>query len=67
MLTFYQTKTLIKQIFKIIYILIKHKGQLTITMQEDDFNKHYHIYNDDIDYIINTNLISLLFDIETEE
>lgn len=67
MLTFYQTKTLIKQIFKVIYILIKNKGKLTITMQEDDFNKEYHIYNDDIDYIINTSLIDLLFDIETQE
>lgn len=62
-ITFYVIKKFNLQILLFIYYLIKNKGKIQIVMQEDSFDNEYWIYKDGEDYIIQTSLIDLIFDI----
>lgn len=62
-ITFYVIKKFNFQLFRFIYYLIKNKGKIQIVMQEDSFDNNYWIYKDGEDYIIQTSLIDLIFDI----
>lgn len=62
-ITFYVIKKLNLQILLFIYYLIKNKGKIQIVMQEDSFDNEYWIYKDGEDYIIQTSLLDLIFDI----
>ena len=67
-ITFYVVYVLTLQTFRFIRYLVKNKDDtLILLMQKENFNKKYHIQYDGENYIIHTNIIDLMFDIENYE
>lgn len=66
MLTPYLIKKIIRQTFLFIHYLIKNKGNITLLMLKEDFEKGYNIKEDNESYIIHTNIVCLMYDIEKE-
>lgn len=66
--TFYVIYILTRQTFRFIHYLIKNKDDtIILLMQKENFNKKYNIQYDGENYIIHTNIVDLVFDIDNYE
>lgn len=59
----FYTFRFMKAVIFVIKYLIRNKGNINIVMQKDEFNKNYHVYKDDMDFIVQTTLKDFIGDI----